>query len=322
MLTLSEFFKASNRIRPWIRKTPLIRSDYLSHISSGEIYLKLESVQVLGAFKIRGMANRVLTMTPAQRRRTILVVSSGNHAVAASYCGRLWGLEVIVVIPTTTARTKVDKIRRYGARLIQAGTNYDEASRVALELLASNPDWLLIDPTSDPDVVTGYGTIGLELSREVPDLEEVLVPVGGGGLITGIGLACKSMLEGISVTGIQTRACPAMVASLEAGHPFREYPSGASICGALIGGVGDLPFELASRSLDRVDTVSEDRIAEAVLTLLEHDKVVSEPSGAVGVAYVMDNPHLFEGRRVAVVVSGSNVDLPLLAEIIRQERGP
>lgn len=316
MISLKDILAAHGRIASFVYPTPLVRSDYLSDLTGGRVFLKPESQQLLNAFKIRGMINRALTMMPVERRAPLLVVSSGNHAVAASYAGRRWGLDVTVLVPENTAQTKISKIRRYGARIVQKGSDYDEANSGAEELLASRPGMLMVDPTSDRAVVAGYGTIGVEIARDLPSVDEVLVPVGGGGLITGVGLALKGMLGGVRVRGVQTSACPAMLVSLKEGVIHRRYPSGPSFCEAVIGGVGDLPFEMAHRSLDEISTAPERAVARAVRLLLEHDKLVVEPSAALGVAHILENPQAYRGRETVVLISGGNVDYPLLRRLL------
>ena len=308
---------AAERVAPHIRRTPLVLSEHLSRLTGGEIYLKLECWQTLGAFKVRGMVNRVLALPPEQRRWPLVVASSGNHGIAASWCGHRWGLEVHVFAPRTTPRTKLAKIQRYGARTHLCGDNYDQAHAAAWAHFCGLGDQAVwVDPGSDPLAIAGHGTIGLELATDLPNLQEVLVPVGSGGLMTGIGLAMRELLPRARVTGIQTEACPAMLASLRDGVCYDVYPSEPSLCEALVGGVGRMPFEMAPATVDRIVLAPEGAIARAVPQLLEQEQVLAEPSGAIGWAYVASYPEDFRGRRVAVVVSGSNIDYGALCRLI------
>jgi len=318
-ISIKHILEARQRIAGYVRKTPLVRADHLSDLSGSEVYLKLENLQKLNAFKIRGMVNRVLCMSPEEKRKGILVVSSGNHGIAAGYCGQLWGIPVEVYVSKMTPASKIEGIKRFGARLRVVGDNYDEAMRaLRADMNAGAVEGTYVDSSDDPMVVAGYGTIGLEIADELQDLDRIIVPVGGGGLVTGVGLAVKAVKPAIKVVGVQTAACPAMISSLSEGKIHDEYPSLPSICEALIGGIGRLPYEYASRCIDSVVEASEDAIRYAVRVLWQREKVVSEPSGSVGVAYILEHLKEFHGTKVAVVVSGGNIGLDILAASVSQ----
>jgi len=314
----AEIEAAAQRIAPYIRRTPLVRSAHLSDLSGGEIYLKLECWQHLAAFKVRGMVNRTLTLTEDERRLGLVVASSGNHGVAAAWCGQQWGMPVTVYVPETAPEPKLAKIRQYGARLRLQGRDYDAAHLAAQEYLSSAPGAAIwVDSCSDPDAVAGHGTVGLEIASELPRLDEVLVPIGGGGLVTGIGLALRQVAPRAIVTGVQTAACPAMAASLGDRVCYETYPSEPSLCDALIGGVGELGFRRAGECLDRVVLTSEDAIGQAVTGMIRHEQLLAEPAGAVGWAYIAERPEEFRGRCAAVVVSGGNLSYDVLTRLIR-----
>ncbi len=336
IIELADILEARERIHPYVYRTPLVRSDRLSALTGGEVHLKLENEQRLRSFKIRGMVNRVLALTPAERRQGIIVASSGNHGIAAAHCGRHWGIPVEIVIPENTPATKLQKMRLFGPEIVIAGKDYDEAMAICAERREGSGR-VYVDPASDEMAVAGHGTIGLEILEDRPEVEVILVPVGGGGLVTGISLAAKGARavaagrgsagrgtpaanwtaaaeQDPEVVGVQTAACPAMRVSLDEGVPHERFPSEPSECEGLIGGIGALGWRYAPRCLDDVVVASEAAIRRSVLALIEHEKVVSEASGAVGVAYVVEHPEAFRGRDVVIVVSGGNLRFELIAE--------
>ena len=313
--------EAMARIRPHLWATPLLHSYWLSELTGGQVFLKLEGRQRLGSFKVRGMVNRILTMSAAERSRGIVVASSGNHGVAASWAGNRWGVAVEVFAPVTTPETKTAKIRRYGAQLRLVGKNYDEAYLAARHEVALGGGRTWVDSCSDPIAIAGHGTIGLEVAAELPALDEVLVPIGGGGLITGIGIALRDRVPGAAITGVQTEACPAMLAAIRDEAFYETYPAGPSVCEALIGGVGALGFQEHARCIDRVVLATEPGIEAAVVGLLQHEQVLAEPSGAVGVAYLTEHPSEFAGRTTAVVISGQNISFSLLRTLLDRYGG-
>jgi len=334
-LSAAEIRAASSRIAGHVFRTPLVPSAHLSELTGGRVYLKLENQQVLGVFKIRGMANRALTLTAKERELGIIVASSGNHAAAASYAGRRWGFAVKVFVPETTPAAKIAKIRRFGAELVLTGRDYDEARAAALDRVGARGGQVWVDPCADPFVIAGHGTIGYEIAEDLrtvsaadagagPELaraqagpDAVLVPVGGGGLVTGIGLALRDCSPGTRVIGVQSEACPALRASLDEGVCHLAYPSAPSLCDALVGGIGETVFELAGRCLDGVVLAGERAISRAVLDLIRYEQVLAEPSGAVGVAYLSGHPEEFAGQTVVIVISGGNLDYPVLDALVR-----
>ncbi|NLC14746.1 MAG: pyridoxal-phosphate dependent enzyme [Firmicutes bacterium] len=313
MLTY-ELVEEAKQIAPLIRKTPLLRSDCLSELAGGEIYLKLENLQRLNAFKIRGMLNKVMSMDRDVLSRGIAVVSSGNFGLAASYCGSVFDIPVDVFVPRNTPQSKLRRISGFGAKVKVTGDNYDQCRLNARQELSAGAYQKTFIEQGDIRVMAGYGTIATELVQQEPDLDEVLVPVGGGSLMTGIAVAMKALDPSVAVSGVQTAACPAMAASLEEGRAYEEYPCDESVCEGLIGGVERVAFEHISRLGCRVSTVSEASILKAVGFLLFAEKLVVEPSAAAGVACVLESPRSFSGRRVAIVISGGNIDSSLLAE--------
>jgi threonine dehydratase len=220
-----------------------------------------------------------------------------------------------IFVPRGTPEVKTQKIRRYGAVLHPEGSEYDEVRSLAI-LHAKRSGKPFFDPASDEAASAGYGTIGLELLEDIPALDAVIVPVGGGGLITGIASAVRAIRPSIEVIGVQTEACPAMAAALSDNVFYEEYPAKPSICDAVLGGIGWLAYENAKECIDYVVVVPESKVKEAVCELLSRDKVVAEPSGALGVAYLLSSGDRFRGMNVALVISGGNIEFNLMREIL------
>ena len=319
MIDVRDLKAAHDRIRNRVQFSPCARSETLSRLSGVDAYLKLENHQFTGSFKERGALNRLLVLGPDEKARGLIAASAGNHAQGVAYhAGRL-GLAATIVMPETTPIIKVASTRAHGARVVLHGSGYDEAHAEARRL-EKEEGLTFIHPFDDPWVIAGQGTIGLEILEQVDSLDAVVVPVGGGGLVTGIGVAVKSARPGARVIGVQSERLPGMRAALEAGRPLTLDPAQTLADGIAVKRVGDLTFALAQQVVDEVVTVSEEEIASAILYLLEKEKTVAEGAGAVAVAAIMHRrlPGL-AGRRVAAVVSGGNIDVNLVARII--ERG-
>jgi len=316
LITIKDILIARKRILPYIYQTPLEKSYYLSSLIGGEVFLKLECQQLVKAYKIRGAYNKLLKLSPHERQRGITAASSGNHGASVSLAAGVLGLDnVHIYVPEVTPEIKKEKIKRYGAQLTVKGSNYDETHQLALKACEEH-EYTWIDSCSDEDVIAGQGTIGLELMQELPNLEAILVPIGGGGIITGISIAVKAVNPAIKLIGVQTEACPAMLASMKDNVFYETYPTKPSICEALVGGVGEIPFKLSKQCIDEVLLVSEDNIKRAVVELIKHDKVLAEPSAAVGVACLLEHPDRFRNMRVGVVITGGNIDFALLQQLL------
>ena len=319
MVELSDVEAAQARIRDRVYLSPCARSETLSRLSGTEAYLKLENLQMTGSFKERGALNRLLTLEPAARERGLIAASAGNHAQGVAYhAGRL-GIPTTIVVPETTPIIKVASTRAHGARVILHGGGYDEAYSEARRIEQAE-GLVFIHPFDDPGVIAGQGTVGLDLLEQVPELEAVVVPVGGGGLVAGIGVALKARRPGLRVIGVQTELLASMQAALEAGKPVTLDAAQTLADGIAVKRVGDLTLALAKRVVDEVVTVSEEEIASAILYLLEKEKTVVEGAGAVAVAALMHHrPSGLSGKRVVSVISGGNIDVNLVARVI--ERG-
>ncbi|HTN51131.1 MAG TPA: threonine ammonia-lyase [Anaeromyxobacter sp.] len=319
MVTLPDVQAALGRVRDRIYLSPCARSETLSRLTGTSAFLKLENLQMTGAYKERGALNKLLSLGPAERERGLIAASAGNHAQAVAYhAGRL-GTASTIVMPETTPISKVANTRAHGARIVLHGSNYDEAYAEARRLEQAE-GLTFVHPFDDPAVIAGQGTIGLEILEQVPEVDAVVVPVGGGGLISGVAAALKAERPAIKVIGVETEALPCMLAALEAGKPVTLEAASTLADGIAVKRAGDLTFAHVKALVDEIVTVSEEEIASAILYLLEREKTVAEGAGAVPVAALMQKRiRGLEGRRVVSIVSGGNIDVNLVARVI--ERG-
>jgi threonine dehydratase len=319
MVELSDVEAALARIRDRVYLSPCARSETFSRLTGTEAFLKLENLQMTGSFKERGALNRILTLSAAERDRGLITASAGNHAQGVAYhAGRL-GLPSTIVMPEATPIIKVASTRAHGARVVLAGGSYDEAYAEARRIEQAE-GLTFVHPFDDPGVIAGQGTIGLEILEQVPDVDAVVVPVGGGGLVSGIGVALKGRRAGIRVIGVQAELVASMLAALEAGKPITLEGAQSLADGIAVKRTGDLTLAHARKVVDEVVTVSEEEIASTILYLLEKEKTVVEGAGAVGAAALMHHrlPGL-AGKKVVAVLSGGNIDVNLVARVI--ERG-
>lgn len=318
-MDLRDIYAARGRIKRHIRETPLERSLFLSELCGGEVWLKLENQQFTGSFKVRGATNKLLQLSDEERARGIVTASAGNHAQGVGYAANMLGVEATVVVPENTPMVKKVAIRRYGVDLIVHGGEYMDAERLARRM-ERDQGMTFVSAYNDLDVITGQGTIGLELIEALPDLENVIVPVGGGGLVSGVGCAVKYMDTGIDVIGVQSVASPVMYESVKQGR-IVEIELEDSVAEGLHGGIeeGSVTFELCKRYVDDFILVEEKPILRAISKMLSEQHQVVEGAGAVGVAAIMKNPRRFKGKITGVVISGGNVEPELLEEAIHEE---
>jgi threonine dehydratase len=316
MLHLADIEAARSRLRDVIYLSPCAHSRVLSDRLGCELYLKLENLQMTGSFKERGASNKLTQLTGEQRAAGVICASAGNHAQGVAFHARRLGMRATVVMPLATPLVKISATRELGAQVVLCGSNYDEACDEARRL-HSERGGSFVHGFDDLDVMAGQGTIGLELLEQAPELDAVLVPIGGGGLISGIAVALKERAPHIRVYGVQSAAVPSMPAARAAGGPV-EVDSRRTIAdGIAVKRVGGLCFEICQRYIDDVITVDEETIAEAVLLLLEREKTVAEGAGAAALAGLLSGklPAL-QGRNVGVIVSGGNIDVNLIARVI------
>ncbi len=317
MIEFKDVFEAKNRIDSYIKRTPLVRSIYLSDEDTN-VYFKFENQQNERCAKLRGAFSKLTSLSREEIDKGISAISSGNHGIAVSYASSVLGYEnVKIYIPKTTPQTKVDRIASYGVEVVQIGENYDEVYREAKEIIKANGE-ILIDSGSDVEVISGQGTVGIEIVEELKDVDQILVPIGSGGTITGISVAAKVLNPNIKIIGVQTEACPAMVAAMRDGVFYEDYESDESICDALIGGVGEIPYLMAKDYIDEIIVVSEDMIREGVKYLVLEEKTVAEAAAAITVGAVLQDRDYFKGKNTVAVITGGNIDSELLREIISE----
>ncbi len=315
-MQLREIQDARRRISDHVVLTPCTPSEVFSELFGGRASFKFENLQRTGSFKDRGALNRILAIDPAERPRGVIAASAGNHAQGVAYhAGRL-GIAATIVMPERTPLIKVSSTERFGAAVVLHGANYDEAMEEATRLQRES-NATLIHPFDDEHIIAGQGTIGLELLEQVPDMEVLVVPVGGGGLISGIAVAVKSVRPEVRVIGVQSARLPSAARALEAAHVVSVPPADTIADGIAVRRVGDLTFPLIERWVDDLVTVEEEEIASAVLLLLEREKTVAEPAAAVTLAAMVGGRVATAvDRHVVMVLSGGNIDVNLLSRII------
>ena len=315
-VTLRDIYCARQRIASVVRRTPLVHSLWLTEQIGSSVYLKLESLQETGSFKIRGAANKMLTLSGEDKARGVITVSSGNHGRAVAYVASRLGIEAIICVSERVPRNKVEAIERLGSKVVVRGESYDEAEAHALALQQERGlTW--IHPFDDPFIIAGQGTIGLELLEDFPEIDTAIVPLSGGGLIGGIALALKSANPAIRTVGVSMDRAPVMVHSLRAGAPI-EMEEEETIADGLAGGIGldnQYTFRMVQEHVDETVLVSEEEISEAMAFALRAHHLVVEGAGAVGIAALLRQKVKAIGRYVAVVISGGNVDMPLLLDV-------
>ena len=319
MVTLEDVQAARQRIFDRIYLSPCARSETLSRLAGCQAFLKLENLQMTGAYKERGALNKLLTMPSGDRAKGLVAASAGNHAQAVAFhAGRL-GISATIVMPEGTPLIKVVNTRSHGARVVLNGSSYDEAYAEARRMEQAE-GLTFVHPFDDPVVIAGQGTIALELLEQVPDMEAVLVPVGGGGLLSGIAVALKALAPAVKVLGVETELLPSMLASIEEGRLVTVDSATSLADGIAVKRPGEITFRHVQKYVDEIVTVSEEEIASAILYLLEKEKTVSEGAGAVTVAALLNHKvGGLEGRRVVALVSGGNIDVNVIARVI--ERG-
>jgi threonine dehydratase len=318
MITLRTIEQARERIRNSIFVSPFMRSATFSQLTGNSIFLKLENLQMTGSFKERGALNKILLLTQDERRRGVVAASAGNHAQAVAYHATKRGISSEICMPLTTPLVKVSATRGHGAEVILFGADYDEACEEALRR-CEEQGRTFIHPFDDDAVIAGQGTLGIEMLEQVEDLDAVVIPVGGGGLIAGVACAIKEMNPKIRVIGVQTSKLPSMKAAVEQ-DALVTLPAEKTIADGIAvrcAGVRTLP--LVQKYVDEIVTVDEEEIANAILLLLEKEKTLAEGAGAVAAAAVVNRKTGDRGKKLGVLISAGNIDVTLLARII--ERG-
>lgn len=316
-VTLHAIEEARDRIAKVAYRTPLYFSPRLSDLTNTKVYLKLESYQPIRMFKIRGAANKILKLSPDDRKNGLVAASSGNHGLAVSYLAKLTGTKATIVVPTNAVDEKVRAIEEYGATVIKHGLFHDERFSKAVEI-QERTGGVLIPPFDDPDVIAGQGTVGLEILEDMPNTNRVFVPIGGGGLISGISIAIKSLKPTVRIIGVEPEKASSMYQSIREGKITHLSDTTSIADGLATRKPGALTFEIAKRNVDEILLVSEAQIEKAVYTVMRECHLVIEPSAAAAVAALLEKSHPTAGDNVIVVVSGGNVSLKALSAILHK----
>jgi len=313
MVTLDAIRAAAARIQGAVERTPFLRSRTLSRLTGCELYLKFENLQFTASFKERGALNKLLSLSDVERKRGVIAMSAGNHAQAVAYHASRLGIPALIVMPKGSPNTKIKNTQVHGARVVLEGESLAEAGAHAREL-ARRENLVFVHPYEDPLIIEGQGTVGLEMLEAVPDLDLLVVPVGGGGLIAGIATAARAMKPGIRVVGVESKTYPSMHQRLN-GQPIKV--GGDTIAeGIAVKEVGDIAFGIIRKEVEEVLVVPEETIERAVVALIEIEKTVAEGAGAAALAALLEHPQRFAGRKVGLPISGGNIDSRVLASVL------
>ena len=312
-VTLDDIQRAAERIQTTARRTPLERSRWLSSELHGDVLLKLECLQLTGSFKLRGALAKLSRLTEAERGRGVLTVSAGNHGLAVAHCAEALKLDARIVVPRSAARGKVEAIRRYPVTLVECGETYDEAERAARRM-ESESGAVFVSPYNDPEVIAGQGTIALEILEDAPDLDAIIVPVGGGGLIAGVAIAAKALQPHVKVYGAEPATTATMSAALAAGR-LVEIIEEETIADGLAGNIepGSMTFAITRDLIDGMIVVDEAAIRRAIARVAREDRLMIEGSAAVSIAALSDVR--LQSQRVAAIITGRNITLDLFTRI-------
>jgi threonine dehydratase len=318
MVTVDDVRNAYARIRESLFLSPCAHSETFSELSGNQIFLKMENLQMTGAYKERGALNKILELTEEERSRGLIAASAGNHAQAVSYHATKRGIAAQIVMPLPTPLNKVMATRRFGGEVVLYGANYDEACDEA-KRRAVESGLTFIHAFDDDSVIAGQGTLGLELLSQLPDVDVVVTAIGGGGLISGMACALKEINPRIQVIGVQTSRLPSMKAAIEAGKLVTLPVASTLADGIAVRRAGERTMPMVRKYVDEIVTVEEEEIASAILLLLEREKTVAEGAGAAAVAAILHDKLHCSGKRIAAIISGGNIDVGILSRII--ERG-
>jgi threonine dehydratase len=317
-LDINDIFQARRHLHGIIRQTPFEKSHILSEQTRMQVYLKAECLQRTGSFKLRGAYHKIASLGSQEKATGIVTSSAGNHAQGVGFTATRFNIPARIYVPESIPRNKLEAIQRYRVEVVIKGRLYDEAHAAALAD-AEKSGRVYIPAFEDLMIMAGHGTLGLEMLEEVSDLNALIVPVGGGGLIAGVATAAKAIHPAIRIIGCQSTASCAMARSLEENRAYLTFPSKETIAEGLEGGISEITFELGRRLIDRMVLVEEDEIRSAMRFLLEHHRLVVEGSGAVGVAALLYNRWSDPGSKVGVVLTGGNLDYQLLRKIVAEE---
>ena len=316
MIEYQDILAAEQRLQGHLLRTPCVASQTLSNITGAKVFLKFENLQFTASFKERGACNKLAQLTPEQSARGVIAMSAGNHAQGVAYHAQRLGLHAVIVMPRFTPGVKVERTRGFGAEVILHGDTLEE-SRSHAFALAEQRQLTFVHPYDDADIIAGQGTVALEMLQDVPDLDTLIIAIGGGGLISGMATVAKALKPSMEVVGVQTVRFPAMFNAIQG----TQHPQGTSTIaeGIAVGTPGRIPMDIIRARVDDLLLVDEGDIEQALVMLLEVEKTLVEGAGAVGLAALLKYPERFKGKRVGLVLCGGNIDPLLLAAII--ERG-
>ena len=315
MLTIDNVYRANYALKNVIRQTDIIRAPKLAE--GTELYLKTENLQITGSFKVRGAYYKMSKLSEAEKAKGVVACSAGNHAQGVALAAQKNGIKATICLPDGAPISKIEATKSYGAEVCLVEGVYDDAYNKALEL-RDNMGYTFIHPFNDEDVIAGQGTIALELIEQLPDMDAVIVPIGGGGLISGIAYTLKTLKPHVKVYGVQATGAPSMYKSLKDGQ-IEELPSVSTIAdGIAVKKPGDLTYEICSKYVDEIVTVTDDEISAAILALMEKHKLVTEGAGATSVAAAMFGKLDIEGKKTVCLLSGGNIDVTILSRVIKR----
>ena len=312
-VSLDAIRAAAARIQGAVERTPFLRSRTLSRLTGCELYLKFENLQFTASFKERGALNKLLSLSDVERKRGVIAMSAGNHAQAVAYHASRLGIPAVIVMPKGSPNTKIKNTQVHGARVVLEGDSLHEAGAHAREL-AKRDNLVFVHPYEDRLIIEGQGTVGLEMLEAVPELDVLVVPVGGAGLIAGIASAARALKPGIRVVGVESKTYPSMHQRLS-GQPIKV--GGDTIAeGIAVKDVGDIAFGIIQKEVEEVLVVPEETIERAVVALIEIEKTVAEGAGAAALAALLEHPQRFAGKKVGLPISGGNIDSRVLASVL------
>ena len=314
MMTLEKFEEASELVKKVTNPTKLIYSDYLSEASGAKVYLKPENMQHTGAYKIRGAYYKISTLTEEERKRGLITASAGNHAQGVAFAAKQFGCKAVIVMPTVTPLIKVNRTKSYGAEVVLYGDVYDDAYEYACQL-AEKEGYTFVHPFNDLDVATGQGTIAMEIIQELPTVDYILVPIGGGGLISGVSTLAKMLNPKIKVIGVEPAEAASMTAAVHAGEVVELESANTIADGTAVKAVGDLVLPYVQENVDDILLVEDDELIGAFLDMVENHKMIVENSGLLSVAALKQLD--CKGKKVVCILSGGNMDVITMSSIVQ-----
>jgi threonine dehydratase len=317
--TVQEVFEAYNRIKPYLPDTPLAES---VHLGDGErrYFFKLENLQPVKSFKVRGALNKMLTLTDEEKARGVATVSSGNHGTSVAYAARMLGIEKAdIIIPGPAPRAKEEMIKFFSGNVMRMGFDYDSAHKEGMKYIEEKGMTYIDAYYDDFKIYGGQGTIACEILRQNPEIDTIVIPVGGGGLSTGIAVAAKAIKPEVRIIGVQTEACPAFIKAFEDNVLYEEYPiTGDTICDATVGGCGKLAYEMLPEVMDDIIEIKESTVRKAVKFMIKEERFIAEGGSCLTIAAVMDHRERIGGKNIALVISGGNIDGDLMVELLNE----